>query len=78
MWSKEGEYNLIMQNDGNLVLYHSQHAPGGQSAPGSAVWATATVNKGSPPYRLYMDPKANQILKSLAYSEFCSVKVQGH
>ena len=57
LWSKEGEYNLVMQNDGNLVLYHSQNAPGGQSAPGSAVWATATVNKGSPPYRLYMDPK---------------------
>jgi len=46
-----------MQGDGNLVLYHTQNAPGGQTAPGVGVWATGTVNKGSPPYRAYMDPK---------------------
>ena len=65
LWSKESEYELVMQQDGNLVLYHTQNAPGAMSAPDAPVWATATVNRGSPPYRLYMDWRGNlQIIDS--------------
>jgi len=44
--SLNGNYNLLMQTDGNLVLYNSL-----VFIPSNAVWSTGTAGLGTPPYR---------------------------
>lgn len=57
-------YRIIMQGDGNLVLYNSTHM-----VPKNAIWASNTCNK-SPfvgPYHLIMQHDANLVIYD-AYS----------
>jgi len=44
---------LVMQDDGNLVIY---------SSSGSPVWSSHTPNQGSPPYRLDIQGDRNIVL----------------
>jgi hypothetical protein len=44
--SHDGKYKMIMQTDGNLVLYNSAQMP---------VWASSTYGKGTGPYKLMMN-----------------------
>jgi hypothetical protein len=57
-------YRLIMQSDGNLVLYASEH-----TVPQNAIWSSNTCNK-SPfigPYGLIMQDDGNLVVYD-AYS----------
>jgi hypothetical protein len=45
--------NLIMQDDGNLVVYDKQ---------GNYKWASGSNGKGSPPYRLMMQTDGNLVI----------------
>ena len=50
--SVDGKYNLVMQSDGNLVIYE-----------GSVVhWATGTNGSGTAPYRLVMQGDGNLVI----------------
>ena len=50
--SVDGKYNLVMQSDGNLVIYE-----------GSVVhWATGTTGNGTAPYRLVMQGDGNLVI----------------
>jgi hypothetical protein len=51
LWSPDGAYEVVMQGDGNLVLYHS----------GSALWATFT---GGPNFHLSMQGDGNLVVYS--------------
>ncbi len=51
--SKNGQYTLTMQSDGNLVLYDNKHV---------AAWSTGTYGKGKGPYRLVMQKENNLVL----------------
>jgi len=51
--SDNGEFKLIYQTDGNLVLYNSSNA---------AVWASNT--NGQPAWRTYMQPDGNLVVYS--------------
>ncbi len=51
--SANGVYNLVMQNDGNLVAY---------SPPGKYYWDSGTQNLGTPPYRLVMQSDSNLVI----------------
>lgn len=59
--SLNGEYNLLMQNDGNLVAYFSYW--GDIFAPATAFWSTGTNGQGVPPYRLVMQTDSNLVLR---------------
>ena len=48
------EIYLVMQQDGNLVLYRSNNF-----VPNQAVWSTNTFNQGRGPYRLTMQSDGN-------------------
>ena len=50
-----GPYRLMMQPDGNLVIYDSKN---------TATWATGTNGKGSPPYKLKMRKDMSLEIKS--------------
>jgi len=51
-----GEYRLIMQADGNAVVYHMHGAQKLSSSrqAGSKVWESGSARRGTPPYRLYL------------------------
>jgi hypothetical protein len=51
--SHNNKFNLIMQEDGNLVIYKINHRP---------LWATNTFNKGIGPYNLYMQSDGNLVI----------------
>lgn len=55
--SPYGNYYLVMQADGNLVLYSS-----GQFIHHFATWSSGTNGKGSGPYRLVMQDDANLVI----------------
>lgn len=48
-----GGVKLLMQSDGNLVLYALQDRP---------VWDSNTVGRGIPPYRLIMQSDRNLVI----------------
>ena len=57
--STNNGYGVIMQTDGNLVLYTSEH-----TVPQNAIWNSGTCNK-SPfvgPYRLVMQNDGNLVI----------------
>jgi hypothetical protein len=58
IWSADGSsYALVMQSDGNLVLY--------KNADNTIVWQSNTAGKGTAPYKLYMQATGDlQILDS--------------
>ena len=49
----QGSVKLIMQTDGNLVLY---------GADGASLWSSGTFGKGTGPYRATMQPDGNLVL----------------
>ncbi|MGL5934761.1 MAG: hypothetical protein ACRCZI_03960 [Cetobacterium sp.] len=51
---ESSDYKLLMQNDGNLVLY--------RKSDNKAMWASQTPNKGVGPYKLIMQPDANLVV----------------
>lgn len=55
--SPNGAYHLVVQADGNLVLYVSQHFH-----PANALWASGTNGRGEGPYRLDMQKDGNLVL----------------
>ena len=55
--SGNGAYTLVLQGDGNLVLYHSLHM-----VSGNAIWNSGTCGKGNPPFRLVMQSDNNLVL----------------
>ncbi|EGG16394.1 hypothetical protein DFA_09428 [Cavenderia fasciculata] len=52
-----GQFNLVMQEDGNLVVYQGQ-----SWEPRHSIWATGTDNKGQGPFRLTMQHDGNLVL----------------
>jgi hypothetical protein len=48
-----GPYRLIMQTDGNLVIYNGHNQP---------IWATMTNGQGSGPHRLKIQRDGNLVL----------------
>jgi hypothetical protein len=50
--SQNNKFNLIMQEDGNLVIYNNRNP----------LWATNTINKGVGPYNLYMQSDGNLVI----------------
>ena len=48
-----GPYRLVMQDDGNLVVYDTY---------GVATWASDTCRKGSKPHRLIMQDDGNLVV----------------
>ncbi|CAF5067308.1 unnamed protein product, partial [Rotaria sp. Silwood1] len=57
--STNNAYRLIMQSDGNLVLYCSEH-----TVPENAIWSSGTCNK-SPfvgPYHFAMQSDGNLVI----------------
>jgi hypothetical protein len=52
-----GQYKLIMQNDGNLVIYNSAM---------TAIWASNTVGRGAAPYRLVLEDDCQLFIYSIA------------
>ena len=67
--SNNGLYVLIMQSDGNLVLYEGVMAP-----PRRAVWSTNTSNRplDRRPYRADMQQDGNFVLSSATGAEWTS------
>lgn len=57
LMSPYGNFYLVMQADGNLVLYSS-----GQFIPHFATWSSNTKGKGSGPYHLVMQNDANLVI----------------
>ena len=55
--SENGRYQLVMQEDGNLVLYD-----GPSRHPSAAVWASNTNGKGRAPHRLCMQADGNAVV----------------
>lgn len=55
--SPNGAYHLVVQADGNLVLYVSQYFH-----PANALWASGTNGRGQGPYRLDMQKDGNLVL----------------
>ena len=53
--SDVGPYNMVMQSDGNLVIYDS-------STPMQAVWNTGTNGKGVAPYTLIIQDDRNIVV----------------
>lgn len=51
--SDNGEFKLITQNDGNLVIYDKNNKP---------IWSTNTINWGKPPYKTIMQNDGNLVL----------------
>jgi DNA-binding beta-propeller fold protein YncE len=51
--SSDGRWSLIMQFDGNLVLYSSSNA---------AVWDTKTFSRGTGPFRLAVQEDGNLVV----------------
>jgi hypothetical protein len=56
IWSCDGRFQLVMQGDGNLVLYQ------GGIAGGTAIWATGTDGKAG--YGMWMQNDGNFVLYS--------------
>jgi len=55
--SQNGAYYLTMQNDGNLVLYHTHNFQ-----PSNAVWSSQTNGKGHGPFRAAMQGDGNLVV----------------
>jgi hypothetical protein len=55
--SPNGAYHLVVQADGNLVLYRSSHFH-----PDNALWASQTQGRGSGPFRLDLQRDGNLVL----------------
>lgn len=51
-------YTLVMQNDGNLVIYKT---PNGTTTT-SPIWSTGTQGKGTAPYRCLMQADNNIVV----------------
>ena len=51
--SKNGKYEVEMQNDGNLVIYTGDR---------QAIWASGTAGKGTAPYKLAMQADGNLVI----------------
>ena len=49
----KGPYRLVMQSDGNLVIYDSNN---------KATWATGTDKKGAPGHKLIMQDDGNLVI----------------
>jgi len=54
--SQDGQYELVMQPDGNLVEYSGVHTPG------NAVWSTGTYGIGTGPYNVFMQSDGNLVI----------------
>lgn len=55
--SENKAYWLVMQPDGNLVLYVSCHFH-----PKNAIWASGTDGKGKGPHNVFMQPDNNLVV----------------
>ena len=63
--SIDGQYHLLVQANGNLVLYagpSSTEPP--PPWPWATVWSSGTQDKGNPPYRLLLQGDGNLVLYS--------------
>ena len=54
--STNGNYVLVMQQDGNLVIYKKE------TSGWAAIWASQTAGKGTSPYKLVMQGGDNHLL----------------
>ena len=54
---ENGSYFLIIQGDGDLILYTSNHF-----VPQHALWSSKTNGKGTAPYRLVMQDDDNLVV----------------
>ncbi|EGG21571.1 hypothetical protein DFA_01457 [Cavenderia fasciculata] len=54
---QNGAYNLVMQDDGNLVLYR-----GTKWTSRNAIWSSKTNNKGRGPYRFVLQQDCNAVI----------------
>jgi hypothetical protein len=68
MTSSNGEYILIMQGDGNLVLYKT-----GQGV----IWATNTEGKGKGPYKLVFQSDNNLVIYDSIGSVLWATNTEG-
>eukprot|EP01133_Synstelium_polycarpum_P012471 gene12471-14630_t len=55
--SAGNDYYLVMQDDGNLVLYHTT-----SWLPHNAKWSSQTCNKGHGPFRFTMQADGNAVI----------------
>jgi hypothetical protein len=55
--SSNGAYFLVVQEDGNLVLYVSSHF-----VPANAIWNSKTNGRGCAPYKLILQSDGNLVL----------------
>ena len=57
LWSANGKYRLVMQQDGNLVLY-----AGPTTDHRASVWSSHTRGKGMTPHRLILQGDGNLVV----------------
>ncbi len=64
LWSPDGSsYYMVMQKDGNLVVYNKNGtALNYQSNEGTNIWQSNTANKGSAPYKAQLDTDGDFVI----------------
>jgi len=66
LYSENGWYHFVMQQDGNLVLYDAKNPD--DSVP----WNTGTHNQGTGPYRLVLQGDNNLVIYDSSYAALWS------
>jgi hypothetical protein len=61
--SPSGNYEAVMQTDGNFVIYTTNRVP---------IWATATNGKGTAPYKLAMQADSNLVVYATSGATWAS------
>eukprot|EP00960_Hanusia_phi_P007926 227291-Hanusia_phi.AAC.1 len=75
--SDNGRYLLVMQDDGNLVLYELASTPATSSLVHAAIWNTQTNGHGHGPYTLTLQSDSNVVLYDSARQVLWTVGVVG-